>query len=163
MEQVSPTRTELLVRRAQIDLARQGAELLRGKREALIREFLAELEAFVAQRARTHDALAEGVRLLGKCLAIDGPEQVASASLACRQEVAVTLDEENIWGTKVVTVGSEYVPRASSDRGYSPGGVSTRIDETATQFERVVDLVIRMSPIDRKLRTLAAEIRKTNS
>ena len=57
MEQVSPTRTELLTRRSQIQLARQGAQLLRGKREALVRDFIAELRRFAAEREELASSL----------------------------------------------------------------------------------------------------------
>ena len=162
MEPVSPTRTELLVRRAHIELARQGAELLRGKREALVRAFLAVLEEFVAERAQTRDDLSAAIGLLIRSLAIDGAEAVASAALACQQVVKVKLQEENIWGTKVVDVQSDYAVRSSVDRGYSLGAVSARIDDTAAQFEKVIVGIIKISPIDRKLQTLAGEIRKTS-
>jgi V/A-type H+-transporting ATPase subunit D len=162
MEHVSPTRTELLTRRAHIQLARQGAELLRGKREALVREFLAALEEFVAGRNQTRQDLSEATGLLIRSLAIDGAEAIASAALACRRAVTVELEEENIWGTKVVDVKSCYTLRSSADRGYSPRAVSARIDETAAQFEKVVLGIIKISPVDRKLQTLADEIRKTS-
>jgi len=162
MEQVSPTRTELLTRKAQIRLAEQGAELLRGKREALVREFLAELQRFTAARDALHKALVQAAQSLMKALAIDGPEAVASAALVCRRPVRVDIEEENIWGTKVASVRSDYSIRLSSQRGYSATGVSARIDESADEFETVVDLIIKVAPVDRKLRKLAEEIRKTS-
>jgi len=162
MEHVSPTRTELLTRRAQIRLAQQGAELLRGKREALVREFLAELKQFTAARDAMCRALAEAAQALMGALAIDGPEAVASAALACRQTVDVEMEEENIWGTKVVNVKSDYSVRSSAERGYAAAGTSARIDETADRFEAAVNLIISVAPVDRKLRVLAEEIRKTS-
>ena len=59
MEQASPTRTELLTRRAQIRLAQQGVDLLKGKREALVREFITELKRFVAEREALSRTLQE--------------------------------------------------------------------------------------------------------
>ncbi|HTO21926.1 MAG TPA: V-type ATP synthase subunit D, partial [Spirochaetia bacterium] len=74
MEQISPTRSELLSRRAQIRLARQGADLLRAKREALVREFLSELQRFVDTREALARELAQARQGLMRALAVDGPE-----------------------------------------------------------------------------------------
>ena len=77
MEQVSATRTEMLTRRAQIRLAEQGAELLRSKRDALVREFLAELRRFVAARQAMRRSVLEAVQALMQTLAVDGQEAAA--------------------------------------------------------------------------------------
>ena len=162
MEHVSPTRTELLTRKAQIRLAQQGAELLRGKREALVREFLDELQSYTKMRGTMHRTVADASQSLMKALAIDGPEAVASAALACRRPVTVQIEEDNIWGIKVATAKSEHSVRTSSERGYTAAGTSARIDETAEQFEAVVDLIIKGAPGERKITKLAEEIRKTS-
>jgi V/A-type H+-transporting ATPase subunit D len=162
MEQISPTRTELLTRRAQIQLARQGADLLKGKREALVREFLTELESFVNARDALLSSLAESKQSLMRALAVDGPEAVASAGLASRRPIELATEERNIWGTRVVEVKTEYAPRTSAERSFSTAGASVRIEETAERFESTVELILRVAPLDRKLARLADEIRKTS-
>ena len=162
MEQISPTRSELLSRRAQIRLARQGADLLRGKREALVREFLSELQRFVDTREALTKELAQAKQSLMRSLAVDGPEAVASAGLASRRTIEMQTTLRSIWGTKVVEVASDYVPRTSAERGFSPAGASARIDETAGRFEAALELLLRVAPLDRKLSRLAEEIRRTS-
>ena len=162
MEQISPTRTELLTRRAQIRLARQGAELLRGKREALVREFLSELQRFVDTRDALLKSLAESKQSLMRALAIDGPEAVASAGLASRRPIELETTERNIWGTKIVEVSTDYVPRTAEERPFTTVGASARIAETAERFEAVLELILRVAPLDRKLGRLAEEIRRTS-
>ena len=162
MEQISPTRTELLARKAQIQLARQGAELLRGKREALVREFLSELQRFVDARDALRRELSDARQSLMRALAIDGPEAVASAGLASRRPIELEMKEHNIWGTRVVEVGTDYAPRQSTERGYTAPGTSARITETAERFEAAKELILRVAPLDRKLGRLAEEIRKTS-
>lgn len=162
MPHVSPTRTELLTRKMQIRLAKQGAELLRGKREALVREFLEELRRFATDRKAMKKALTTAKQSLMTALTIDGPLSVGSAALACRQPVSVDIEEENIWGTRVANVKSDYAVRSPAQRGYTAGGTSIRIDEAAERFEAAVELIIKVSPVDRKLRVLGEEIRKTS-
>jgi V/A-type H+-transporting ATPase subunit D len=162
MEQISPTRTELLARKAQIQLATQGAELLRGKREALVREFLSELQRFVDARDALRRELSDAKQSLMRALAIDGPEAVASAGLASRRPIELETKEHNIWGTRVVEVGTDYTPRESLERGYTTTGASVRISETAERFEAAMELILRVAPLERKLGRLAEEIRKTS-
>jgi V/A-type H+-transporting ATPase subunit D len=162
MEQISPTRSELLSRRAQIRLARQGADLLRGKREALVREFLSELQRFVDTREALAKELANAKQSLMRALAVDGPEAVASAGFASRRSIELQTTMRSIWGTKIVEVATDYVPRTSEERGFSAAAASARIDETAERFEAALELLLRAAPLDRKLARLAEEIRRTS-
>ena len=86
MPQVSPTRSELLARRAQIALANQGHSLLDGKRGALLREFhrlgtegLRRMDTLDERAVRASHALA-------RARAVDGPEALVSAALAAGGE-----------------------------------------------------------------------------
>jgi V/A-type H+-transporting ATPase subunit D len=162
MEQVSPTRTELLTRRAQVRLAEQGAEMLRSKREVLIKEFLKELKNFSSERDKMRSAVIKAVQSLLNAIAIDGTETLSSVSSATRQPVTVELKKQNIWGASVIDVVSDYSVRASESRGYTPYTVSARIDETAERFEQVIERVIHVAPVEHKMNVLAEHIRKTS-
>ena len=162
MEQTSATRTELIVKKAQTKLARQGADLLRSKREALVREVMGELQSFASARETMHRAIISAVQSHLTALAIDGPEAVASAALACGGTVTVEIEEDNIWGTKVAKVKSDYSVRSPDERRYTVAGATARIDEAAERFERAVGLVLRIAPVERKLKALAEDIRKTS-
>lgn len=162
MEQVSPTRTELLTRRAQVRLAEQGAEMLRSKREVLIREFLRELKDFSSERDKMRSAVVKAIQSLLTAIAIDGTETLSSVSSATRQPVEVELKKQNIWGASVINVESDYKVRVSDSRGYTPYTVSARIDETAERFEQVIEHAIHVAPVEHKLNVLAEHIRKTS-
>jgi V/A-type H+-transporting ATPase subunit D len=162
MEQVSPTRTELLTRRAQIRLAEQGAEMLRSKREVLIREFLKELKDFSSEREKMRSAVIKAVQSLLTAIAVDGTETISSVSSATRRPVTVDMKKRNIWGASVVDVTSDYSVRTSESRGYTSYTVSARIDETATAFEQVIEHAIQVAPVEYKLDVLAEHIRKTS-
>jgi V/A-type H+/Na+-transporting ATPase subunit D len=159
-EQASPTRTELLQRRAQIRLARQGADLLKGKREALVREFLTELRRFTAEREALRKSVAEAVQALMRAMAVDGPEAVKSVAIAARRPIEIETSERNIWGTRVVDVVKGYAAPTEA-RSAAAIGTSARIEETAERFEAALEAIIRVAPLDRKMTRLADEIRKT--
>lgn len=161
MEQVSPTRTELLTCRAQIRLAQQGAKLLRGKREALVREFLAEIRTFKADREAMLKLLTEAGQSLIRALSMDGEQTVHSVALASGRPVSVEIVERNIWGTKVADVESAYHARRPGQHGYALLSTTARVDETVSRFEQSVESIIKVAPKFHKLGRLAEEIRKT--
>ncbi len=162
MEQVSPTRTEMLMRQSQIRLAQQGAELLRSKRDALVREFLAELRRFVEARQAMRRSVMEAVQALMQTLAVDGQEVLTSAALISRRSVNLDVTPQNIWGTKVYDMESDYRVRPATERGYGAAATSARMEETAEGFEQAVEDILRLAPMDLKLRSLAEDMRKTS-
>ena len=161
MDQVSPTRTEMLTRQGQIRLAQQGAELLRSKREALVREFMAELRRYVEARKNMRQNMVQAVQCLMQTMAVDGPEAVAAAALSCQRPVTVELTEQNIWGTKVLNLESDYKGHTPAEHSYG-ALTSTRLDEAAEQFEEAVMAILRVAPMELKLRALAEDMRKTS-
>ncbi len=162
MEQVSPTRTELLARKGQIQLAQTGIKLLKGKREALVREFIQELQKLGTDRDDMLRNTAESVQLLLHSLAIDGPESIRSVALASRKGVDIAMNKHSIWGLEVVDVEEGFTPPEPDQRPYSAFASSARIDETAASFERTVANIINVAPRLHKLGRLAQEIRSTS-
>ena len=117
---------------------------------------------FVDTREALAKELAQAKQSLMRALAVDGTEAVASAGLASRLTIELQTTQRSIWGTKIVEVATDYLPRTSAERGFSAAGASARIDETAEQFEAVLELLLRAAPLDRKLARLAEEIRRTS-
>ena len=71
-------------------------------------------------------------------------------------------------GTKIMGVSVPVVTKGDSPikssftRGYSVTGVSSRVDETADKFERILDVIIEYADIETRLKRLGEEINKTN-
>ena len=164
MQQINPTRMNLLLRKAQITLAQQGVDLLKKKRDALSKEFMAGVQSFVDVKTRTLEKLDKAVASLIMSLTVDGPEHVGSAGLACAERDTIDIREKNIWGTRVpeIEIMNKKDTRSLSERGYPIASTSTRIDETAYEFETVVELIITMAPLEIKLKRLGEEICKTS-
>jgi V/A-type H+/Na+-transporting ATPase subunit D len=163
MEEVRPTRSELLERRAQIGLAQQGMDLLKQKRDALLIEFMGVMD----ETLRLSDSLQKTVReaqySLAVAQAVDGVVALRSAGLATRGEVVVDMTGTKIMGVSVPVVTKGDSPlRSSFTRGYSVTGVSSRVDETAEKFEGILDVIIEYADIETRLKRLGEEINKTN-
>lgn len=163
MEEVRPTRSELLERRAQISLAQQGMDLLKKKRDALLIEFMSVMDETLRLSSVLQKNASEAQYSLAVAQSVDGTVALASAALATKGEITVDMTGTKIMGVSVpvVTKGESPV-RTSFTRGYSITGVSSRIDDTADKFEQVLDVIIEYADIETRLKRLGEEIQKTN-
>ncbi len=158
MRQLSATRSELLLRRGQIALARLGRDLLTEKRDALKREFIRLSASVLEAMGSLEERCATGRRELGAAVALDGPELVRSAALAATDEVEVGLSARTVAGVAIVEVEKPPLRRASTARGYSLGATTARVDRVAAAFESQLDLLLDVVATELSLRRLAAEI-----
>jgi len=163
VEEVRPTRSELLERRAQIGLAVQGMDLLKQKRDALLIEFMSVMDETLRLSGSLQKAVSEAQYSLAVAKSVDGNVSVRSVAMATKGEVTIDMTGTKIMGVSVpvVTKGKSPV-RSSFTRGYSITGVSSRIDETADRFESILDVIIEYADIETRLKRLGEEIQKTN-
>ncbi len=161
MEELHTTRTELLQRRTQIELAQQGRDLLEKKRDALLVEFMKIMEAVLELGANLRRVAADAHYALAIAQAVDGVVNLQSAALATRGEITVDISGTHIMGVPIPEVAKRDVRRSASERGYGITGISSRIDEVAEKFEDELNIIIEMAAIETKLKRLGAEIQKT--
>jgi V/A-type H+-transporting ATPase subunit D len=163
MEEVRPTRAELLERREQIQLAQQGMDLLKQKRDALLIEFMGVMDETLRLSESLQKSVSEAQYSLAVAKAVDGTVALRSAGMATKGEIVVDMTGTKIMGVSVpvVTKGESPV-RSSFTRGYSVTGVSSRVDESADKFERILDVIIEYADIETRLKRLGEEIQKTN-
>ncbi|MDI9632986.1 MAG: V-type ATP synthase subunit D [Methanolinea sp.] len=158
MEQVNPTRMELIRKRAQIRLAEQGRDLLREKMDALIQEFF-KIMGSVSRSREELEAVAESAYMsLVIAQAVDDPVTLRSVSFATRRQISLDIGGKNIMGVPVPVIEKKRFSLPSLERGYSILGVSGRIDETAERFESEIDLIIGLAETETALRRLGHEI-----
>ncbi len=163
MEEVRPTRAELLERRSQIGLAQQGMDLLKQKRDALLIEFMSVMDETLRLSGSLQKNVSEAQYALAVAKAVDGTVATRSAGMATKGEIVVDMSGTRIMGVSVPVVTKGESPiRSSFTRGYAVTGVSSRIDETADKFERILDVIIEYAGIETRLKRLGEEINKTN-
>lgn len=158
MEQVHPTRMELIKKRSQIVLAEQGRDLLKKKMEVLIQEFFRTVETLTESRQDLEAVSASAERSLLIAKAVDDPVTVRSASFATKRELTVEISGKNIMGIPVPVIQKTSVMLNVMQRGYSIIGMSGRIDETAEKYESAIDLIIRLAETETTLNRLHDEI-----
>ncbi len=162
MEQTSPTRMNLLLRKAQLQLAGLGRELLEQKREALTREFLKVAEVAMRESEELDQLAAEASHALALAKALDGPAAVRSAAFAARGDVEIEVGGSTVMGVPIPTIERQSVRRGVLDRGYSLPATSSRVDEVADRFGEELDLVVEVATVELRLRRVGDEIRATS-
>jgi V/A-type H+/Na+-transporting ATPase subunit D len=161
MEQVKPTRMELMKTRAQIRLAEQGRDLLRQKMDALIREFFAILSTVSESRDELEQVSRAADLALLIAEATDDPVTLRSASFATRRSITVDIGGKNIMGVPVPVIEKKRASRKLLERGYGIITTSARIDETAERYEAELDLLIKLAETETAMRRLGTEIQMT--
>ncbi len=158
MEQVKPTRMELMKKKAQIKLAEQGRDLLREKMDALIQEFFKILSSVSDSRDELEQVSRAADLALLIAEATDDPVTLKSASFATRRSITVGITGKNIMGVPVPVIEKKRVSKNMLERGYGIIATSARIDETAERYELELDLLIKLAESETAMRRLGAEI-----
>ena len=163
MEQINPTRMELLAKRAQIALAEQGRELLKEKRNALWQELMQTANVVMRESSEVEAMASHARHALAQAEAFDGREVVQSAAFAARQPVSLQVTNVNVMGVHVPRIERTALTRSNVQRGYSLASTSSRVDAAAEKYEAELELVIELAASEMRLRRLAEEIRKTTT
>lgn len=138
-------------------------DLLKQKRDALLIEFMSVMDETLRLSNDLQRTTSEAQFSLAIAKSVDGVVSVRSAALATKGSVTIDMTGTKIMGVSVPVVTKGESPlRSPFTRGYAITGVSSRIDETADKFERILDVIIEYADIETRLKRLGEEIQKTN-
>jgi len=138
-------------------------DLLKQKRDALLIEFMGVMDETLRLSEALQKAVSDAQYSLAVAKAVDGTVALRSAGMATKGDVVVEMSGTRIMGVPVPVVTKGESPiRSSFTRGYSVTGISSRVDETADRFERILDVIIEYADIETRLKRLGDEIQKTN-
>ncbi|MFC6618209.1 V-type ATP synthase subunit D [Deinococcus radiophilus] len=158
-EQISPTRSALLASKASLKTASGGADLLKRKRDALIAEFFALVKDALAAREQLSGVSKGAYTSLLGAKAWDSPEAVESLSLGSADDYQIDMVIENLYGVKVPNM---TVPERGRAATFSPINVGGRTIQAATDFNDVLEGIVRVASTETKLRRIGEEIKKTS-
>ena len=161
-EQVNPTRMNLLMKRGQIRLARQGADLLSRKKDALLREFFRLVASVFELRTRLAESLCRETVEAIVAEAVEGTHALASAAMAAGRPVELKLRPRNLWGVRIVDLEHSYSAPDLISRPGSPRGMELAADEVAAGFGRIARDMLDLAPSELRLRRIGEEVRRTN-
>ena len=158
VENVRPTRLELLRTRRRIVLANKGLNLLKLKRSALIAEFFALSREALQLRGDLQRKIARGYESIRMAEMMEGPTRLENVAMLLPDLLPVTVATKNVMGVKT--------PRVDAG-GYEPVGapalldLPTSIDESIRHFQGIYRVVLDIAEKENALRRLLREIEKT--
>lgn len=156
------TRMELLEARRRLERVERGVELLRKRREALVRELFELTRPAAELRSRMGHAADAAYGALLEALGAEGAEGLRAAGRP-RRRLEVELEPRTVWGLSVPELGDPpTVRRSIADRGLA----STRPDPAplvaAERFEELVEFVLSAASGETLIRRLGQALRRTS-
>lgn len=158
---VSATRMNLLMLKNQANLARQGVELLKRKRDALVLEFFKIVKQTLLSREELTQVMAKAYEDLNLVKAVEGSGSAHSTAMAGARSIMLEDTLKNVWGVKIPEFTEKKFIRNALERGGSPAALSTRMQETAVRFEQLAELLVKIASIEVRLKRMGFEIKKT--
>ena len=163
LQQIKPTRMELLKLRRRIALAKKGHHLLKEKRDALFSEFYKQLKDAKELRVQTEKLLERAYLMLAIANAQFSSLKVAEFAFASslHSKASAELTERNIMGARVPIMSAQNIKRTILERGYSIASSGSAVDESASLFEQALEKIVKLAEKEATLEKLAFEISKT--
>ena len=157
-EYTSPTRSELLKVKAKRKLAQKGHDLLKKKRDALIRIFFDKIKEYKFLKQSTLEGLGSAFSILHVAGGVSGVNRVKGLAFSSNPTFDIVPSVQNLMGVKVpkftiekkeieddvVRLGSGYYVRWAQDN-----------------FIKLVPDLVRLAEVEQVIFTLAEEIKKT--
>ena len=157
---IKPTRMELIALKERRELAARGYELLREKRDALVREFFAILSEAKKLREEVETTLGEAFTSLMEAKLVEGEMKLEGLALGAQSFLDFEVTTRNTMGVPVPIfriTQQEEQPRIH----YSLAGTSSVVDAAAQKVRETLDKIVRLAEVEASVKRLAAEIEKT--
>lgn len=159
MEKSAPTRVKLLNLKAQHGVVAKGLELIKSKREALMKEFFGVVEESLAMREKLTGLLAGAQRKVEVARALYGDEPLESFAHSAKRVISLDIRLKNIWGVNVPEIEEQALKRSLNARDTSPVGERAQLLDAAKDFESVADLIVKIASREVKLSRIGEMIR----
>ena len=158
VENVRPTRLELLRTRRRIVVAKRGLNLLKLKRTALIAEFFRISKEAMRLRGDLAARIAEGYEAIRLAETIEGPTRLENISMLLPDLPEVAVATKNVMGVRTPQVDGGNFQRLPT---ISLLDLPTSIGEAVRRFQEIYEVVLDIAEKENALRRLLREIEKT--
>jgi V/A-type H+-transporting ATPase subunit D len=160
--QVNPTRMELTRLKKKLATALKGHQLLKNKRDELMRQFMDLVKENMDLRVKVEKEIKEAN--LDFVLAKAGmSEQVLkSALMAPKQEVSLEITPKNVMSVDIPTYQIKTRTQDPSDiYSYGFAFTSSDLDDAVTSLADVFPDMLKLAEVEKSCQLMASEIEKT--
>jgi V/A-type H+/Na+-transporting ATPase subunit D len=159
LENVSPTRINLIQTKRTLGLAESGRDILERKRDILLRELRHSI--YDAERAREelNEALLKAYGSLQQANLARGSETVDSAALGSSLEANFLLDFRSVMGVTVPIVEFQGESNVKPDYGF--GSTSVELDKAFGEFHGVLEFVAELARAEGITYQIARDVGRT--
>lgn len=161
VQDVKPTRSELIELKRKIKLSESGHKLLKMKRDGLILEFFEILKKAKTVRAELDEQFVVSQEKINVAKSVEGIVTVKSTAFSFKDTPRLEVESKNVMGVVVPKIESSSIKKDINERGYGIIGTSSRIDEAAEAYENLVDKIILAAEIETTIKKLLEDIEKT--
>src|SRR5574340_52783 len=159
---VHPTRTNLLMLKDKRKSVVNSIGILKARKQALIKEFLADTLPFLRSREEIRKTYGKAVGELAVSLGREGTDTIESIALAAQRDFGIEVRDKSIWGLRYKDIEYHDVPvRGPDKRGYYEYSTTPRLTESITLFEKLLENMLQIAEYESKLKRLGEEIVKT--
>jgi V/A-type H+-transporting ATPase subunit D len=162
MDNLAPTRMNMLLLKGQIKMAADGVGLLKGKRDALMQELLKRARALALMRDELHARGRAAADAMAMARAMRGTPELKSAAVAGRRELLVTVETEKVWGLALGRIDMEGIVRTPAKRGMGLLDTSAQVQEASEASEEMLSQLLLCAPLERNLQIVGEEVKKVS-
>jgi V/A-type H+-transporting ATPase subunit D len=159
VENISPTRINLIQTKKTLALAQTGRDVLERKRDILLRELRNSI--YEAERARSDllEALAKAYEAIKEANMVKGSDTVANVSRGSRFEADFLMDFKSIMGVVVPDVEFQAADEVKPDYGFA--NTSSNLDTAFKQFYGLLELIAELAKAEGTTFQIASDVKKT--
>ncbi|MDH4162063.1 MAG: V-type ATP synthase subunit D [Nitrospirota bacterium] len=159
---VHPTRTNLLMLKDKRKSVVNSIGILKARKQALIKEFLADTLPFLRSREEIRKTYGKAVGELAVSQGREGTDTIGSIALAAQRDFGIEVRDKSIWGLRYKDIEYHDVPvRTPDQRGYYEHSTTPRLIESIALFEKLLENMLQIAEYESKLKRLGEEIVKT--
>jgi len=161
LQNVKPTRMELLKLRRRVKLADKGHRLLKEKRDALISEFMVVIKEYKDARKGVEENLKVAFYNLLMAEVLLGSRDLEQISGITLRDINLDFMTKNIMGVSVPIMKVDNLIRRVHERGYGFLSTNAKLDDAAKNFEESTLSIVKLAEIEESVRRIAKEVEKT--
>lgn len=156
LEDVKPTRMELLRIRKRKILAENGHDLLSEKKDALINEFFKIVDKRREIRKKLEETIGESYQKIIEAKMLMGKKNLETIADGSVTIEGIKIESDNIMGVEVPRI----IPDIPEEKFYGYVDTSIKLDEAVEKFRETLKICLELTEIEGKLDRLAVEIEK---